>query len=247
MARYGRGLICLPMTGERLDELRDSADGAGRREQRTLRDGLLRSDRGQARDHDGHLGGRPVAHRARRHRPEHAAFRPGPAGSHVPAACGFRRRAGARRTDRGGGGPGPPGGAVPGRGDLRGHGRGRHHGARPAARGRLSQPRPQDDHHQGPDPVPNAPRASRAQDRRGRAAHRLRPLPHPRLREPDRRPAPRRAGDGRDRPASRRAGARPLAVPDRRHLHLDPLRLRRPATRCPGAGFSKPAGACSCT
>ena len=72
-------------------------------------------------------------------------------------------------------------------------------------------------------------RAARAQDRRGEPAHPLRRLPDPRLREPDRRPAPRGAGDGRGAARATRARARALPVPDRRHLLLDPLRLRRPA------------------
>ena len=42
MAKYGRGLICMPMLGERLDELQMRLAGTMRREARTRRERLLR-------------------------------------------------------------------------------------------------------------------------------------------------------------------------------------------------------------
>ena len=48
MATHGRGLICMPMTEERLDRARPPADG--REEHGAPRDGLLRPDRCEGRD-----------------------------------------------------------------------------------------------------------------------------------------------------------------------------------------------------
>ncbi len=187
MARYGRGLVCLPMTGERLDELRIPLMVRDEQNSRALRHRLLRADRGpQGHDHR-HLRRRPGEDRPRRDRPPDEAGGPRPPRPHVPAAGLLRRRAAARRPDRGGRGPRAAGRPLPGRRHLRGDERGRDDGARAAARGLLPRARHPDDHDPRPHPVPDADRAPRAQDRRGEPADLVRRLPHPRLREPDRR------------------------------------------------------------
>ena len=79
MARYGRGLICLPMTGERLDELRIPL--MVRDEQNSARFGTafcVPIEAKQGHDHR-HLGRRPGAHDPRRDRPRDAARGPRPA------------------------------------------------------------------------------------------------------------------------------------------------------------------------
>ena len=101
MARYGRGLICLSMTPERLDELEIPLMVS----QNTLavRHGVLRADRGEGPDDDRHLGGRSRRDGARGDRSGDAGRRiwRGP-GHMFPLRVAHRRRAGARRADRGG-------------------------------------------------------------------------------------------------------------------------------------------------
>ena len=246
MARYGRGLICLPDDRGAARRAADPPDGPGRAEQRQVRDRLLRADRGQAGHHHRHLRRRPGPDGSHRRRPEGRPRGPRPPRAHVPPAGRGRGRAPARRPDRGRGRPGPPRRPLPGRGHLRGHERGRHHVPGAAPRAVLRGARDPADHHPGPDPLPDGARAPRAQDRRGEPAHRLRPVPGPRLREPDRRRAPRGAGDGRRTRRGPGAGPGPLPVPDRRHLRLHPLRLRRASSTPPSSG-SRPraAGCCS--
>ena len=157
MARHGRGLICLPMTGERLDELRIPL--------------MVQDDENSAKfgtafcvpieAKQGTTTGISAADRART----------------VLAAIDPRHAA--RRTSRG---PGtcsrcarPDGGVLvragqteaavdlarlaglnPGGRHLRDHGRGRHHGPRAAARARsAAQHGLKHDHDQGPDPAPD--------------------------------------------------------------------------------------------
>ena len=62
MATHGRGLICLPMTAERLDAAQDPAHG--RRERIDLRNGLLREHRGAAECLDGYFSRGSGAHRS---------------------------------------------------------------------------------------------------------------------------------------------------------------------------------------
>ena len=75
--RHTSGLICVPMTGDRLDELdiplmvRDNNTEA----QRTA---FTYSVDYLARHHHGHLGRRPRQHHRRAHRPEREAHRPSP-------------------------------------------------------------------------------------------------------------------------------------------------------------------------
>ena len=98
MATHGRGLICMPMTDERLDELDIPLMV---RENTALRNGVLRVDRGEGRDDDRHLRGRSRRDGARRDRSGNA-----PTTWRVPGTCfplaRARRRARPRRADRGG-------------------------------------------------------------------------------------------------------------------------------------------------
>ena len=61
MMTHGRGLICMPMTGARLDELADSLAGPATTELDAVRHGVLRRHRGQEGHHHRHLRGRSRA------------------------------------------------------------------------------------------------------------------------------------------------------------------------------------------
>ena len=106
MARFGRGLICLPMTGERLDELRIPL---------MVQDGENSAKFGTAfcvpiEAKQGTTTGISAGDRARTVLaavdPRHESGRSGAARPHVPAARDAWRRAAALGSDRGGGGPG---------------------------------------------------------------------------------------------------------------------------------------------
>ena len=196
MARHGRGLICLPMTGERLDELRIPLMVRDEQNDAQVRHRVLRAHRGQAGHHHRHL--RRATARAPCWPPSTRGR--SPATWPGPATCSRCARwpggvLRARGPDRGGGGPRAPGRPLSRRASsARSWTR---TGPWPAGRASRQFCRAhglKHDHHQGPHPAPHAARAAGAQDRRGQPAHRLRRLPHPRLREPDRRPAPRGAG-----------------------------------------------------
>jgi hypothetical protein len=105
MARYGRGLICLSMTPERLDELEIP---------------LMVSQNSSRFD---------TAFRADGHRSGDAARRPAAAGAHVSATVPDRRRPRADGTNGSVGRYRQDCRAQPVRGDLRSHERRRHHGA----------------------------------------------------------------------------------------------------------------------
>ena len=184
MARYGRGLICLSMTPERLDELEIPLMVS----QNTSRfeTGFCVLDRGEGPDDDRHLGRRSGGNRAGRDRSGDQAVRSGAARPHVPAALADRRRDGARRTDRGGGRSGADRRPVSRRRHLRNHERGRHDGARAGAGEVREEARPADDHHRGSDQVPDPHRVAGEARGVGEAADRVRRLPHPRVREPAR-------------------------------------------------------------
>ncbi len=66
MAKHGRGLICLALTRERVEQLRPAADGAA--ERLAAPDRLHRLDRGARGRHHRHLRARPRPHHRRRHR-----------------------------------------------------------------------------------------------------------------------------------------------------------------------------------
>ena len=192
MARYGRGLICLALTGERLDALdlplmvshntahfgtafTVSIEARGR-----TTTGISAADRAATV-----LAAIDPATQPRRPRAPRA---------HVPAARARRRRARARRADRGRRGPRADRRPHPGRRHLRDHERGRHDGARAGPRGVRAHARPAHDHDRRPHPLPDADRALRAARRDGRAADAVRRVPRRGLRERARRRDARRAG-----------------------------------------------------
>ena len=147
MAKYGRGLVCLAMTEERL-----TAMGPIRGKHLELRDSILRSpsmpataslypsayDRARTIRVAGPATGLPIW--------------PGLA---MCFLCG-RARVGRRPApaDGGGGGPGTNGGDGAGRHHLRDHARRRTHGPRPRPHRILQNPRPKCD--RGTYPLPHA-------------------------------------------------------------------------------------------
>ncbi len=153
MARYGRGLICLSMTPERLDELEIPLMVSA--EQLAVRHRVLRADRSARPHQHRHLGRRSRGDRAGGDRSGDQAGRPAAARPHVSAALAHRRRAGAHRADRSVGRPRADRRPVSGRRHLRGHERGRHDGARAAAGEVREAARPADDHRRRSDQVPD--------------------------------------------------------------------------------------------
>ena len=135
MAKEGRGLICLALTPERCDEL--GLDLMAAKNESAFETAFTVSIEARDGRHHRDLGRRPRAHDPGRDRSEHQPTRPRPAGPRVPAEGEGRRRARARRPDRGGGRPRAAGGADPGRRDLRDHERRRDDGARARPRGLL--------------------------------------------------------------------------------------------------------------
>ena len=127
MAKFGRGLICLPMSAERIDRLGLSmmvgdnqaplgtAFTTAITARRASGSGISAQDRC---DHDSAGGAR----RRERRRVHHARLR-------LSAARARRRRAGAHRPDRGRGRPRAAGGTQAGRRHLRDSERRRHDGA----------------------------------------------------------------------------------------------------------------------
>ena len=109
--RHTSGVICMPMLGERLDELQLPLMVSNNTEsQRTAF--TVSVDAVHGHDH-GHLRRRPGDHRADAHRRRVPPRRLRPARPHLPAALPRGRRAQARRPHRGGGRPRPPRGARP--------------------------------------------------------------------------------------------------------------------------------------
>ena len=221
MAKHGRGLLCLAMTPERLDELEIPLEVAD--ELVAPRHGVLRVDRREGRHDDRHLGAGSRARRFRwrsRPRPSRAIWR-GPAtcfrcaratggvlvrAGHTEAAVDLARIAGLHA----------------GRRHLRSHERRRHDGARAGADEVRAQARPADDHDRGSDPLSDADREPREARRRRRRC----------------RPSTDRSGststraciDGETHVALVRGdigdgtnvhGARALEVPDRRRVPFD--------------------------
>ena len=113
MARHGRGLICLPLTRERLDELHLPLmvqDNTARFQTAftvsiDAKDGVTHR----------HLGRRPGPDHPGGRRSGDQAGGPGPARPHLPAPGQGGRRPGPGRADRGRRRPGPPGRARAGR------------------------------------------------------------------------------------------------------------------------------------
>ena len=81
MARYGRGLICLAMTRERVEQL--GLPLMARENGTPAPDGVHRLDRGARGRHHRHLGVGPRAHHRRRHRPEQGPRRRSSTPGHV--------------------------------------------------------------------------------------------------------------------------------------------------------------------
>ena len=132
MARYGRGQICLSMTGERLDELEIPLAVNAQHARRS--DGVLRADRREARTTTGHLGGRSRGHGAGGGRSSDH----GPPISRGRGTCSpLRARDGGVMVRAGQTEASVDlariAGLYPGRRDLRGDERRRHDGARAAA------------------------------------------------------------------------------------------------------------------
>ena len=182
MAKHGRGLICMPMTEERLDELEIPLMVAQNTAQLRHRVHACRSRRRASRA----PASRPAIARRRcwrrsiRRRGPSDLARPGP---HVPAAGAQRRRAGARRADRSGRRSRAHRRAVSGRRHLRNHERRRHDGARAGAGEVREAAQAADDHDRRSDPVPDAHRGAGAARRVGGAADRARRVPRHRVRE----------------------------------------------------------------
>ena len=84
MAKEGRGLICLALTGERCERARPQPDGG--EERGAAADRVHGLGRGSPRRHHRDLGGRPRAHDPGRDRRQLGARGPGPARPRVPAA-----------------------------------------------------------------------------------------------------------------------------------------------------------------
>ena len=103
MAKHGRGLICLALTGERVARAAPAADAAAQRSRHRHRlHGLHRGARGR---HHRHLRAGPRAHDRGGHRPQQGPDDIVTPGHIFPAARARRRRAGAHRPHRGGGRP----------------------------------------------------------------------------------------------------------------------------------------------
>jgi 3,4-dihydroxy 2-butanone 4-phosphate synthase / GTP cyclohydrolase II len=129
MAKYGRGLVCLAMTEERLDHLRigpmtsenTSQYGTAFCEAIDAREGVTTGISAHDRAHTIKVAIDPGD----------APLRSGAPRPHVPAASPQGRSPGPRRPDRSLRRSGPPGRHGSGRNHLRNHERRRHHGARP--------------------------------------------------------------------------------------------------------------------
>ena len=168
MARYGRGLICLSMTPERLDELEiplmvrentsqfDTAFCVPIEAKGRTTTGISAADRAAtvltAID--------PATKPSDLARPGHMF----PLRSRVGGVIV------ARRTDRSRRRPRADRGSVSGRRHLRNHERRRHDGARAAAREVREEARPADDHDRGSHQVPDADRIAGEARRVGEAA-----------------------------------------------------------------------------
>ena len=229
MATHGRGLICMPMTGERLDELKlgmmvtentapmGTAFTVTVDARRGVTTGTSAYDRAvtSARSSTPDARGRPHG--------------PGP---HLPAAGQGGRRPAPGRPHRGRRGPGPAGRLLARRCDLRGARRDGGMARLPELRALARALRAQDDHHQGPHRVPHP------QGEAGAARAPPRGCPRTSASSPRTPTRPRCTsaphlalvmGDVTgDEPVP---GAHALRVPHRRRVPLAALRLRLAAAR----------------
>ena len=245
MARYGRGLICLSLTGKRLDELEIPmavADNTSRFETAfavpiDLKDGTTTGISAADRAATVRAAIDPATRPADLSRPGHVfPLRARDGGvlvraGQTEAAVDLARLAG----------------LYPAGGHLRDHERRRHDGPGAGVEEVRQAARSADGHRRRPHPLPHAPRPARAPRGVGGSADRLRPVRRGRLREPHRRSDARgpRPRGGRRRAGS--AGARPFPLPDRRRIRVVPLRLRSPALVGDGAHRRRGAAACCST
>ena len=163
MAVHGRGLICLALTGERIDALGlplMASQNSSRHE--TAFTVSIEAREGVTTGISTHDRARTVAvaidSGLDRRRYRHA-------GPRLSAARARWRRAGAGRPYRGRGGHRPSGRAEPLGRDLRDHERGRHHGAAAGPDRLLAAARDQDRHHRRPDRLSPPPRQPGPPDR----------------------------------------------------------------------------------
>ena len=227
MAKHGRGLICVPMTGERLDELRISMmvtdNTAPMGTAFTVTVDAKRGVTTGTSAYDRALTVRALVDPATR--PEDLA-RPGHILPLRSMSGGVLRRAGhteaavdlARFA-----------GLLAGRRHLRGDGRAGGDGAPPGALRAGRAVRPPDDHHQGPDPVPHPEGQAGPAGGDHAPADGLRVLRGDRVRDHGGRPRGPGADDGGDPRGRSRPRADALGVPDRGRVPLPALRLRGPA------------------
>ncbi len=227
MAKEARGLICLALTAERCEQL-------GLRLMAAKNEAPLQTAFTVTIEAAGGVSTGISAH-DRAHTIQ-VAIDPesGPRdivvpGHMFPAAGQGRGRPRAHRPHRGQRRSRPTRRPHPGRGDLRGDERRRHHGPRPRPHPLLREARPEDDHRRRADRLPPPHREAGRAGRRHRAADRLRRLHRRRLPLAGRRQTPRGDGQGRGRRGRGRARPRPQRVPHRRRLPQHALRLRRAA------------------
>ena len=231
MAKYGRGLICLPMSAERIDRLGlNMMVGDNQAPLGTAFTTSITARRASGRESRRRTARPPFCRRCARtprRRVHHARLR-------LSAARARRRRAGAHRPDRGRGRPGAAGGAQAGGRHLRDSERRRHDGAarRP---GRFRQAaQPQDRHRRRHHRIPAAQRDDGPAHRRGEAADRIRRVHRDRVSQPGRFHRTSGAGDGQGRSAAD-PGARASRVPARRRFRLFAAQHAQPAARRDGA------------
>ncbi len=168
MARYGRGLICLTLTGARAAELElEAMVGRNRSRNRTAFTQSIEAREGISTGISAADRARTIATAidADEGRRRHRLARP-----RVPARRARGRRADPRRPYRGFRRSGAPRRALPRGGHLRDHERRRHHGAHARPRRLRAAPRPEDRHHRGSDRLPAAQRPSRARHRQDDAS-----------------------------------------------------------------------------
>ena len=172
MSKLGRGLICLPLTKKRLEELHLPL---------MVQDNTARFQTAFTISIDAKEGittGISAYDRARtvqaRRRSEDQAFGPRPARAYFPAPGQRGRGSRPGGPDRSRGRPGPPRRPDSRRRDLRDHERRRDHG--PDARARKDQPgaRHPDPDYRRPDQLPDEERMPRSKDRRSGASDPIR-------------------------------------------------------------------------
>jgi len=232
MATHGRGIVCLPCEGSRLDELRiplmvTPKDG-------DARDRVHGLDRRAGHHHHGDQRLRPRRHDPVRVRPGHEARGPADARARLPAPGPGGRGPEACGAHRGRGRSGPVGRVAPRRRHLRDHAPRRDHGPPPGAVACGERAPPDDDLHRRPHLLSPPDREAGPQGGRSVDPDPPRPVQGPRVREPGRREGPRGHGPRRDRGRPADPGPGALGVPDRGRVPFAPLRLRDAARRGPG-------------